>query len=121
MAFTVFTLLYAFAFFQLFSTLPVYYRKELQLSERIIGATMAGNGLMIALFEMVLVFRLEGKRHPLQYIPIGTLMMAVSFILFNLMTGSIAVAVLQHYYRDDGRDAIYALYEYLLAEQNYRC
>ncbi len=93
LAFTVFTLLYAFAFFQLFSTLPVFYRKELLLSERIIGATMAGNGLLIALFEMVLVFRLERRWHPLQYIPIGTLMMAASFVIFNLAPGGVAIAV----------------------------
>lgn len=94
MAFAIFVLLYALAFFQLFSTLPVYYRKVLQLSEEVIGATMAGNGILIALFEMVIVFRLEGKRTPLQYIPIGTFMVAASFIIFNLMTGGIAVAVL---------------------------
>ncbi len=92
-AFTFFVLLYAFAFFQYFSTVPVFYRKVLHLSEPMIGATMAGNGILIALTEMVIVFRLEGRRHPLQYIPVGTAMMAVSFALFNLpIAGGIALA-----------------------------
>jgi predicted MFS family arabinose efflux permease len=94
MAFTFLVLMYAYAFFQLFSTLPVYYRQKLHLSEQVIGATMAGNGILIALFEMVLIFRLEGKRHPLQYIPIGTLLVAVSFMLFNVIPGGIIVAIL---------------------------
>ena len=94
MAFTALVLLYAYVFFQLFSTLPVYYRQSLHLSERLIGLTMAGNGILIALFEMVLVFRLEGRRHPLQYIPIGTLLVAVSFMIFNIIPGAFGVALL---------------------------
>lgn len=93
-AFTLLVLMYAYSFFQLFSTLPVYLRKVLHLSEQLIGATMAGNGILIALFEMVLVFRLEGRRHPLQYIPIGALLVALSFILFNLGIGGITVAII---------------------------
>jgi predicted MFS family arabinose efflux permease len=93
-AFSFFVLLYAYSFFQLFSTIPVYFRRELHLSEEIIGFTMAGNGIMIALFEMVLIFRLEGKRHPLQYIPIGTALVALSYLLFNVLPFPLLVAIL---------------------------
>ncbi len=93
-AFIVLTTLFAYVFFQLFSTLPVYFRQSLHLSEPVIGATMAGNGLLIALFEMVLVFRLEGQRHPLHFIPIGTFLVATSFMIFNLLPGGIAVAII---------------------------
>jgi predicted MFS family arabinose efflux permease len=93
MIFTMLVLVYAFAFFQIFSTLPVYYRKSLHLSEEVIGLTMAGNGILIALFEMVLVFRLEGRRHPLQYIPVGALLVALSFIIFNIIPGGVGVAI----------------------------
>lgn len=94
MAFTLLVLMYAYSFFQLFSTLPVYFRKVLHLHEEVIGATMASNGIMIALFEMVIVFRLEGKRHPLQYIPIGTLLVALSFIIFNFGIPALTVAII---------------------------
>ncbi len=94
LSFIVLVSLFAFVFFQLFSTLPVYYRSELHLSEQIIGATMAANGLIIACFEMVLVFRLEGKRPPLQYIPIGTVLLSIGFLLFNAGIAALTVAVL---------------------------
>jgi predicted MFS family arabinose efflux permease len=94
LAFSLFVLMYAYAFFQLFSTLPVYFRQELHLSEEIIGATMAGNGLIIALFEMVLIFRLEGSRHPLQFIPVGAMLVAVSYLLFNLLSAPLLVAII---------------------------
>jgi predicted MFS family arabinose efflux permease len=94
LAFILLVTLFAFTFFQLFSTLPVYYRSVLHLSEELIGGTMAANGLMIAAFEMVLVFRLDGRRPPLQYIPVGTFLVAVSFLIFNLGMAALAVAAL---------------------------
>lgn len=39
------------------------FKNKLGLNEFWIGIVMAGNGLIIALFEMILVFTLEGKNH----------------------------------------------------------
>jgi predicted MFS family arabinose efflux permease len=86
--FIFFTILFAFSFFQLFTMLPLYYKNGLHLSERFIGIVMAANGLIIAAFEMVLIFKLEGKRAPLAYVPIGTLLVALSYIVFNLLPGT---------------------------------
>jgi predicted MFS family arabinose efflux permease len=93
MLFFLFTVMFAYAFFQLFSTLPLYYRTVLNLSESFIGVTMALNGLLIAMLEMVLIHKLEGKRHILQYIFIGVLMIAFSFIMFNIFPGAIWLAL----------------------------
>lgn len=87
-------LLYAVCFFQLFSTLPVFYRDHLALSERTIGRLMALNGLIIAALEMVLVFRLEGRRPPLYYIVPGTLLVALSFAVFNFLPPLLWVGIL---------------------------
>lgn len=76
--------LFSSAFFQLFTTVPVFFKTRLGLDEFWIGVVMAINGLLIALFEMVLVFRLEGRRPYLLLITAGTVLMACSFLLFNL-------------------------------------
>lgn len=91
-AFIVLTMAFAYCFFQMFSTLPVYYRKVLHLREDTIGLIMAMNGLLIAVFEMVIVFRLEGKRNVLSYISIGTVLIALSFLLYNIMPGAAVLA-----------------------------
>lgn len=91
-AFIVLTMMFAYCFFQMFSTLPVFYRKVLHLREDAIGLIMAVNGILIALFEMVVVFRLEGKRNSLFYISIGTTLVAASFLLFNIMPGTFLLA-----------------------------
>jgi predicted MFS family arabinose efflux permease len=91
-AFIVLSTAFAYCFFQMFSTMPVYYRKVLHLREDTIGLIMALNGLLIALFEMVIIFRLEGKRNSLFYISIGTTLVGTSFLLFNIMPGAISLA-----------------------------
>lgn len=93
MVFSFLVVLYAYCFFQLFSTLPVYFRQVMHLTEEKIGITMTVNGLLIALFEMVLVFKLEGKRPPLHYIKYGTALIGISFLLFNMFPGGMWLAM----------------------------
>lgn len=76
--------LFAICFFQLFTTIPLYFKDELHINEFWIGILMAMNGIIIALFEMVIVFKLEGSRPYLRLMAYGTLIMAVSFFVLNL-------------------------------------
>ncbi len=82
--FILFQVIFAACFFQLFTNIPLFFKKELHLSEFNIGVIMAGSGLMIALFEMVLVFKLEGKRPYLVLMTYGCILMAISFLILNI-------------------------------------
>lgn len=83
MFYFVFMLLFATCFFQLFTTVPLFFKEELHLSEFWIGAIMSINGVIIGVFEMLIVYRLEGKKPYLLLITIGTFLMAVSFAVLN--------------------------------------
>ncbi len=78
------TALFASCFFQLFTNLPVYFKKHLHLSEPYIGFLMAINGIIIALIEMVLVYKLDGKRRSMIYITTGVALVGISFWLLNI-------------------------------------
>jgi predicted MFS family arabinose efflux permease len=91
--FVIITILFASCFFQLFTNLPVFFKKELQLSEKFIGFIMAGNGIIIAAIEMVLIYKLEGKRNILTYISVGVFLVGLSFMLLNLPANAQAVAI----------------------------
>lgn len=91
--FIVCTTLFAMCFFQLFTNLTIYYKQELHFSEAFIGLLMALNGVIIAFIEMVLVYRLEGRRSSLSYITAGVLLCAVSYLLYNLLPASMMLAV----------------------------
>jgi predicted MFS family arabinose efflux permease len=78
---------------------PLFFKERLHLDELHIGIVMSLNGILIALFEMVIVFKLEGTRPYLKLMTIGTVIMALSYFALNIplesgfITALIAVLV----------------------------
>ena len=77
---------YAISFFQFFFTLPLYYREVYHLSETKIGLLLGFNGLLVFLFEMIIVHLLEKRTSILQQVMVGTLLCGLSFVLLNLFS-----------------------------------
>jgi predicted MFS family arabinose efflux permease len=80
--FTVLVILYGLCFYQLYSTIPVYYKNVYHLSEAYIGLLMGLNGLIIVGIEMVLIFHLESKNKTLLFISHGLVLTALSFLVY---------------------------------------
>ena len=91
-SFILLTFLYASCFFQLFTNLPVYFKKNLHFSEPFIGFLMALNGIIIALVEMVLIYKLEGKQKNIFFITTGIFIAGLSFLLLNLPGSFVVIA-----------------------------
>lgn len=87
-------MMFGFCFYQLFTTVPKYFRDDLQLNETFIGFIMALNGLLIVAVEMILVYKLEGRRNNLIYISIGVIVCALSFFSLLLPGNAKLVAML---------------------------
>ncbi|HEY9339990.1 MAG TPA: MFS transporter [Hanamia sp.] len=83
MIFIILVFIFALCFFQMFTTIPVFYKENFKLSVFFIGIIMAMNGLIISFFEMIMVFKLEGRRPSLHYISGGMLLVSISFLLLN--------------------------------------
>lgn len=75
--------LFGMCFFQLFTTVPKYFRDNLFLSEQYIGLIMALNGLLIVCFEMVIIYSLEKKKKNMRFIVMGLVLCAFAF--FSLL------------------------------------
>ncbi len=93
LSFAFITILFACCFFQMFNNVPVYFKRELNFSEPFIGILMAANGIIIVLVEMVLVYKLEGKRNNIYYISIGVFLVGVAFLLLNIPAAAVPVAI----------------------------
>ena len=78
-------ILFATCFFQVFTMQPLYYKTQWHFSEFFIGSLMGINGLLIVLFEMVIIHNLENKKHPLSYIYVGVLVTGLGFVLLNFL------------------------------------
>ncbi|HET9431465.1 MAG TPA: MFS transporter, partial [Chitinophagaceae bacterium] len=92
LVFVVVTMLFAACFFQLFTNLPVYFRKELHLTEAYIGLILSANGIIIALIEMVLVYKMENRGKNSLLIPGGVALVGISFLMLNLPGTGAALA-----------------------------
>ena len=92
--FLLFTLINGIAFMQLFTAFPVFLKQEVALNENIIGQLMAMNGLLIAIIEMPLIFVLERRFKSWQVIGVGTLLIGLSFVVFNFFGNSGGIAVI---------------------------
>ena len=82
--FILLTVFFASCFFQLFTNLSPYFFSELNFSKPLIGFLLAINGIIIAIVEMVLIYKLEGKRRNLDYIFIGIFMVGIAFLMLNI-------------------------------------
>ena len=82
-------------FFLVFRLVPVYWKTDWKLDESMIGMVMGLNGIIIALFEMMLVKRWEGRRSPITYIIAGCMASALGYALLLLPgMGPVFLAVL---------------------------
>lgn len=91
-SFVIITVLFASCFFQLFTNLPVFFKKDLHFSEPFIGFIMASNGVLIALVEMVMIYKLERRNRNIFYITIGVAMVGASFLMLNAPANPYLVA-----------------------------
>jgi predicted MFS family arabinose efflux permease len=92
LVFVLCTTLFAICFFQLFATVPVFFKEEWLIDEQKVGLIMASNGLLIALFEMPIILRLDGRVNNLRTIAAGTLLVALSYIILNFFPPGIWLA-----------------------------
>jgi predicted MFS family arabinose efflux permease len=97
--FILLTILFAMCFFQVFMNMPLYYNKDAHFSEKEIGFINCINGVLIAIVEVAMVFKLEGRRSNMFYIVRGVTLVGVSFCMLNLfhvtpLIASLAVIIL---------------------------
>jgi predicted MFS family arabinose efflux permease len=92
--FMFFVFLTAVCFMQMFSMMPPFYIEQLHFSKSLAGMILALNGLIIVLVEMVMVYKLEGRRSSIQYISLGAAFIGLSYALLNLPLANVTVALI---------------------------
>ncbi|MEL7022004.1 MAG: MFS transporter, partial [Bacteroidota bacterium] len=72
------------AFFQLFSTFPIYCKTELGLTESDIGLLMTFNGILLVALEMPIVHYLVERRQDMNSIIGGVILVGLGYLCFNI-------------------------------------
>ncbi len=81
-------------FMQILYSAPLYFKTEYGLKESVVGIIMGCNGIIIAIFEMPMLYVLEKKLRPVMYVVIGSILMGIGFLLFNLVGTAMLAAIL---------------------------
>ena len=84
--FLILVAVYCTFFHLLFRLVPVYWKEVLHIDESMIGMLLGLNGIIIALFEMVLVKYWEGRKSNMYYIISGVVATALGYV-FLVMPG----------------------------------
>ena len=79
--FSFFIAIYAFCFFQILNTLPLFYKTTALMSENKIGFLMAFNGMVVFVLEMALVHFAEKKFTLTTNMIVGSLFCGLSFLI----------------------------------------
>ncbi|MFA6276860.1 MAG: MFS transporter [Pedobacter sp.] len=82
--FILLTTVFATCFFLMFRVVPVFFKEVWHLDEALIGLILGVNGVIIALFEMIMISKIENKRPAVFYIVIGVLIVGLSFAVLLL-------------------------------------
>ena len=72
-------------FMQLLYTAPLFFNTEYGFDEALVGMLMGINGLIIALIEMPLIFKLESLLKPVICVVIGSILIGIGFVSFYLI------------------------------------
>ncbi len=75
------SVIYLSCFVQLFTNLPVYFKKELHLEENYIGYLSSWNGLLIVLAEMTIIFWMEKNWSRKKAVTIGVALHVIAYLL----------------------------------------
>lgn len=95
--FNILCALYCICFFQLLSTLPLYYKEFFLLKDSGVGMILAFNGLVVFTLEMLLVQLAERKMNAMQIIILGSSLIIISFLTLHI-NGGVWVAYLAMFF-----------------------
>lgn len=84
MFFIVTCALMTICFFQMFRVVPIFFKEEWKMNEFMIGLIMGLNGLLIVVFEMLLIAKIEHRHSPIYFVIIGVFLLAISYYLLAL-------------------------------------
>lgn len=92
-SFSILCFAYAVCFFQLLSTLPLFYQNAHLMDEKQVGYILGFSGFVVVLFEMLLVHLAERRLTYASSIFLGILLCGVSFALLPLASGLLMLYV----------------------------
>lgn len=85
--FMVLVVFYVMSFFQFFSTMPLYYEGVEHLRKPEYGFLMMLNGLIVAVVELVMIYKIEKRMTPYNFVSLGSSLLILSYAMVYFFHG----------------------------------
>jgi predicted MFS family arabinose efflux permease len=82
--FNIVCIFFSVAFFQIMNTLPLFYKDVVHLSQSEIGLLMGFSGILIVVFEMLLIHYTEKRFTITKLLVFGSFITAISYFIFTI-------------------------------------
>lgn len=93
LAFIALSILFTTGFLQLSTMVALYFKEILHLQEAQIGMVLGINGLLVAAIEMVLIYKIENRKHPLEFMTRGVALASLAYLSFNILPAAGFVSI----------------------------
>ena len=93
LAFIALSILFTTGFLQLSTMVALYFKEVLHLEEAQIGMVLGINGLLVAAIEMVLIYKIENRKHPLEFMTRGVALASLAYLSFNILPAAGFVSI----------------------------
>lgn len=94
LAFIGLSILFTTGFLQLSTMVALYFKEVLHLEEAQIGMVLGINGLLVAAIEMVLIYKIENRKHPLEFMTRGVALASLAYLSFNILPAAGFVSII---------------------------
>ncbi|NNE26541.1 MAG: MFS transporter [Saprospiraceae bacterium] len=81
-------------FFQLIYSVPLFFKREYLFDESKIGLLMALNGLIIAIIEMPLIYKIENRFRPISLVVFGGILIGIGFLFLSIIPHYLTAALI---------------------------
>ncbi len=89
--FWLFSTIAGIIFMQMLWTVPVFFKENYHWDEWTIGWVLALNGAIVALVEMPLIFSIEKRRNPMNWVRLGIVLYAFGYLFFVISPVEMAI------------------------------
>ena len=93
LTFIALSILFTTGFLQLSTMVALYFKEVLHLEEAQIGMVLGINGLLVAAVEMVLIYKIENRKHPLEFMTRGVALASLAYLSFNILPAAGFVSI----------------------------
>lgn len=93
LAFIGLSIVFTTGFLQLSTMVALYFKEVIHMDEAQIGMVLGINGLLVAAIEMVLIYKIENRYHPLAFMTRGVALASLAYLSFNILPAAGYVSI----------------------------